>query len=113
MSGELIKIVPADFEHAYSEIVSLKESLSEYRTTVKTSYYAMRAQWSGAAADSFDEYSTELFDDLDLLIDKMQQIADNIKQAQSVMQKQDREIAKLMKGTGDAGESKSVKRKTP
>lgn len=96
MPGTVIKIVPGDFETAFSELETLQTSLQEYKATMESSYSAMSANWSGAAASAFDARIPKLFKDYDALLTKMKTVAEDIKKVGDDMQTLDQQLADSM-----------------
>lgn len=92
MSDVVIKVVPEDFESAYTELKTLGTSLDAYRAALEESYSSMQAGWTGAAADAFDAHVPKLLKDYTTLASKMEQIAEDIRQAGALMQETDRRL---------------------
>ena len=96
MSDNMIKIVPSDFETAYTGLESLKNSLDEYKSVLESSYSEMQANWFGNAADAFGERVQKLLVDYAALTNKMEVVAKDIKKVGDDMQTLDQRLADSM-----------------
>jgi len=96
MSNTNIKIVPKDFETAFTELKALAASLDEYQLALKNGYSAMQATWSGSAANAFCAYVPKLLADYSALTEKMKTVADDIKKIGDEMGALDQQLANSM-----------------
>lgn len=91
--ADKIKIVPADFQKATSELRRIEDLLNDHKTELAHKYSEMVSEWQGFAGDAFDACSQKLLDDFEKNIADLNQLSMDIEQTRQFMEEVDQKLA--------------------